>query len=387
MFLKILRDGVLVLEKQLPGMNLQAGRDTTISIRQYLPDYVPGCEYLGSLHVVLKEDKPWAEKGYEVASDQLSLTGLPVISPENRQFPEIVMLENNTSIVVETNVGKITIDKQNGALDSYIYDGREMMARPLLPDFSRPLTDNDRRGWKPQVIMKEWYNPGLKLDRISTKQAGPGILLIISSYSAINGKARIKVEYLINGDGTVKVHYSFAVTDSLPDIPKVGMQCGISGEYDEVTWYGRGKQENYIDRRSGSFAGIYSLPLKDLNEPYVYPQETGNRTDIRWMFLSGKQKEGLLIVADSLLSMSAWPYTEVNINLARHTNELMDAGFITLNIDLVQMGIGGNDSWSYISRPAEKYLVPAKAYQYSFYLVPGRIKVTTIPDLSKKIKF
>lgn len=142
-----------------------------------------------------------------------------------------------------------------------------------------------------------------------------------------------------------------------------------------------------IDRRSGFFAGIYSQPVMDFYESYVYPQESSNRTDVRWMYLSGQHDEGIVIVADSLLSMSAWPYTEENIILARHTNELESAEFITLNIDLVQMGVGGNDSWSIVARPVEKYLVPAKAYQYSFYIIPVSKKVKEITSFSKKVKF
>jgi beta-galactosidase len=120
----------------------------------------------------------------------------------------------------------------------------------------------------------------------------------------------------------------------------------------------------------------------------VVPQENGNRTDVRWTYLNNpKSKEGLLIVADSLLSMSAWPYTEENIQNARHTIDLKDAGFITLNIDLVQMGVGGNDSWSDVSEPLEQYRIKAQPYHYSFYLVPFNSKNKVAGEKAKKIKY
>lgn len=104
-------------------------------------------------------------------------------------------------------------------------------------------------------------------------------------------------------------------------------------------------------------------------EPYVMPQENGNRTDVRWMELTDKSGEnGLNITADSLLSMSAWPFTAENINAAEHTYELDDAGFITVNIDLAQMGVGGNDSWSDVAQPLQQYQLPAKPYRYSYYI-------------------
>jgi beta-galactosidase len=122
-------------------------------------------------------------------------------------------------------------------------------------------------------------------------------------------------------------------------------------------------------------------------EPYVVPQENGNRTDVRWMYLSGKNSTGLLVVADSLLSMSAWQYTELNIQNARHTNKLTDAGFITLNIDLVQMGVGGNDSWSDVAAPLDQYQIPAKDYSYSFYLMPFTKGKLSITEAMKKVRF
>jgi beta-galactosidase len=385
--IKVLEDGEEILVKPLPGMGLPAGKDTTVNISRFLPSLKSGLEYLASIHFMLREDESWAEKGFEVASSQFPLTGLPEVRLKDEPFSKISLHENDTCIVVGTKKGNITIDKTNGALGSYKTNNRDLLARPLLPDFSRPVTDNDRRGWKPNIIMKEWYDTGLKLEKISTSQPGTDKVSITSTYSLVHGKASVDVGYLINGDGAIKVSFSLTVNDSMPDIPKVGMQCGISGDLDRVTWYGRGIHENYTDRRSGSFAGIYSLPLAEFNEPYVYPQETGNRTDVRWMCLSGQQDEGIMIVADSLLSMSAWPWTEENINLARHTYDLQNAGFITLNIDLVQMGVGGNDSWSDVSRPAEKYLIPSKEYPYSFYLVPASIGEKEIISFYRKVKF
>jgi beta-galactosidase len=106
------------------------------------------------------------------------------------------------------------------------------------------------------------------------------------------------------------------------------------------------------------------------------------------MYLNNtKSKDGLLIVADSLLSMSAWPYTEENIQNARHTIDLKDAGFITLNIDLIQLGVGGNDSWSDVSEPLEQYRIKAHPYHYSFYLVPFNSKNKITGEKAKEIKF
>jgi beta-galactosidase len=203
----------------------------------------------------------------------------------------------------------------------------------------------------------------------------------------INDSVRVTVNYFIYENGLVKVSYTLTVKPGLPNIPKIGMQMGIDSSFKQIEYFGRGPLENYIDRRYGADVGIYNQNIFDFMEPYVVPQENGNRTDVRWMYLHNKtSKDGLLIVADSLLSMSAWPYTEENIQNARHTNKLKDAGFITLNIDLIQMGVGGNDSWSEVAAPLEQYQIKPGSYHYSFYLVPYNAKKKSAGERAKEIK-
>ena len=207
-------------------------------------------------------------------------------------------------------------------------------------------------------------------------------------YSLINDSAKVRINYTIFVDGVIKIDYSLAVKPGLPNIPKVGMQMGIERSYDNIEWFGRGPFENYIDKRYAADVGIYNFTVKDFMENYVVPQENGNRTDVRWMYLSDpKTKNGLLVVADSLLSMSAWPYTDSTIQNAKHTNKLKDAGFIALNIDLIQMGVGGNDSWSEVAAPLEQYQIKARPYHYRFYIVPVNAKNKTAGERAKEIKY
>ena len=385
--ISIREDGNIIMSNDLPAFNLPAGKDTVISIMPYLPEMKPDCEYLADIRLTLAVDKPWAEEGHEVAAAQFALTGFPKIKIPPGEYPPLSMEEDDAVYIIEGKDFRLTINKSNGTLSSYLWNNKELIVNPLLPHFSRPLTDNDRRAWKPHIKMKEWYNPDLKLQSITTDLSAPGIIKIKSNYTLLEDKAALQLIYTLNGDGVVRVDYKLNPYIGLPNIPKVGMQCGIKREYDNITWYGRGLLENYIDRRFGFDAGIYSQHIHEFIEPYVMPQENGNRTDVRWMFLSDSGNEGLLVVANSLLSMSAWPYTEENINEAQHTSELKDAGFITLNIDLIQMGVGGNDSWSDVAQPLEKYQIPAKPHHYTFYLLPCKSKKEEISLLMKKIRF
>ncbi|WP_317196689.1 glycoside hydrolase family 2 TIM barrel-domain containing protein [Hymenobacter negativus] len=383
--LVVREDGRVISTKPLPRLQLAAGRDTVISLKPYLPKMKAGAEYLATISFTLPQAISWAEAGHEVASNQFALTGLAEPAKSTKTYPAVTVRDDASAYVLIGNDFQVSIAKQTGALTSYRQGRTEQLAAPLLPHFTRPLTDNDRRGWKADKKLKEWFTTEPKLQSLTLDKSKPGQASLTSTYSLTDGKTTVRVTYTLNGDGTLKVAYDLTPA-ALPNIPRVGMQCGIRHADTQISFYGRGPMENYIDRRYGFDAGIYSLPLSDFAQSYVVPMEYANRTDVRWMQLADKQNTGLLVVADSLLSMSAWPYTEQNIQKARHTNKLKDAGFITLNIDLVQMGMGGNTSWDAQAAPIEKYQVPAKPYSYSFYLLPvsGKKDAAT---LAKSIKF
>lgn len=412
---QILEDGKIIKSVILPPINIAAGKDTVVSFEKYIPKFKKGCEYLLNIKFTAKDDKPWASKGFEIASDQFALTGVVTSGNSQEKYSDLSIVEKDTLVQINGKNFAIKFSKNNGALSSYVTNGSENIFRPLLPNFTRPQTDNDHRGWKPFKKLQFWYNTPVDLVSLKTRELKTGIVEVSAQYlmdgnkqNVINAKeqhfnvdgeqintekvqkikssATVDVVYTIYGNGTVKVDYRLNPGDSLPNIPKVGMQCGIRRDCDNINWYGRGLWENYIDRRFGFESGIWSQNITDFMEPYIYPQENGNRTDVRWMFLSNKQAKGLLVVADSLLSMSAWPYTQANIEAAQHTNKLKDAGFLTLNIDLIQMGIGGNDTWSDVSAPLAQYQVKSKPYHYSFYLLPYEGKIENITPVVKSVK-
>ncbi|HWI93824.1 MAG TPA: glycoside hydrolase family 2 TIM barrel-domain containing protein [Flavisolibacter sp.] len=381
-------DGIVVVNKILPHINLAAGRDTVINISSYLPKFKNGTEYLADIHFALAENTTWAQKGFEVASNQFALTTLATRKETKTTSGPINKGITAKGFEFSGKDFSITFDLANGGLVSYKWRGKELLEKSFLPNFKRPLTDNDRRGWKPNRKLQQWYEPGLKLKAISGSDSViNGVRKFVTTYTLINDSASVEVIYSINSSGIIKVEYFLHCMLGLPNIPKVGMQGGVNRSFENITWYGKGLMENYIDRNYGFDAAIYSQNIFDFMEPYAVPQENGNRTDVRWMFLSNKSNEGLLIVADSLLSMSAWPYTEENIEQAKHTIDLKDAGYITLNIDLVQMGVGGNDSWSDVAAPLEKYQIPAKDYHYSFYLVPYEKGKQLLSSVAKGIKY
>lgn len=382
--LVIKEDGKIISSRLLPAIYLAAGRDSVIDISSYLPVLKTSAEYYAELHFTIPAAQSWAPAGFEIASNQLLLSkAQTAISKKSlRSFTS----KEKTYEVSGKNFD-ISIDKTNGALTSYKLKGRELLKAPLLPHFTRPQTDNDKRGWKTQRVLKAWYDskPVLRSIQAVSKNGQPSV---VSTYSLVNDSATVIITYQVSNEGIIKIGFDLSADPALPNLPKIGMQTGIERSFEEIAWYGRGLLENYIDRRYGFDAGIYQQPIAEFMEPYVVPQENGNRTDVRWMHLFNKSSgDGLLVVADSLLSMNAWPYTENNISEAKHTHKLVDAGFITLNIDLEQMGVGGNDSWSEVAAPLEQYQLKAQPYQYTFYITPLNVKDKTAGGATREIRF
>ncbi|HEV8271721.1 MAG TPA: glycoside hydrolase family 2 TIM barrel-domain containing protein [Chitinophagaceae bacterium] len=388
-YISIKEDGLTISDKQIGGIDVAPGTEVAFPILAWLPKLKLGSEYQVDIRFVLMHDESWARQGFEIATNQLQL---------KRALTKNVSRKSNGNLAINESMNGVIINGKDfsfrvggvfdGGLISYRYNGKEQILNRFLPHFKRPLTDNDKRGWKPNKKMMQWYQPELKSKETKVNDPVNGELTITNQFSLINDSASVKIVYTIHSGGIIKVDYWLDVKSGIPNIPKVGMQGGINKNYTQIEYFGRGPSENYIDRRYGSDVGVYNQNIYDFIEPYVVPQENGNRTDVRWMYLSDpKTKDGLLIVADSLLSMSAWPYTEENIESAKHTNKLKVADYITLNIDLVQMGVGGNDSWSEVAAPLEQYQIKAQPYHYSFYIVPFNSKTKEPGIRAKEIKF
>ena len=387
--LEIREDGNIILTKLIGGIDIAPGSEVVFPISRWLTKMKPGAEYHATVRFVLLRDELWASNGFEIASSQLVVKGAEHKTVKSKNEGNLKVTEGMNAVSIEGKQFSVYIESLlDGGLTLTSNGGNQLISGSLRPDFKRPLTDNDRRGWKPQRKLKQWYDAELKLTSVDKGNAKKGAIIFNSDYSLINDSAKVKVVYTINSDGIIKVDYTLIVKPGLPNIPKVGMQCGINKNFTQIEYFGKGPSENYIDKRYGSDVGVYSQNIYEFIESYVVPQENGNRTDVRWMYLSDpKTKDGLLIVADSLLSMSAWPYTEKNIDEAKHTNKLKNADYITLNIDLVQMGVGGNDSWSDVAAPLEQYQIKAQPYRYSFFIVPFNSKTKEPGVRAKEIKF
>ena len=270
----------------------------------------------------LKEDKPWAKKGFAVASEQFVLTPYA--------FPETPAVAGGTS------AKGITLD--GNALTSWIIDGREMLEAPLEPYFWKPENDNQHAARFAQR-MAVW------------KEAVEGVTV---NYTVLDERCiRVDMDYLPTGTGK-------------PVMPKFGMRMRLPADFTDIEYYGRGPWENYPDRKRSAFLGRYRMPLSEYETEYIHPQDNGNRCDVRW-FTIGDGKNTLRIDGGQPLCIRAWDYGEEDLEQAAHPHEIVRGRFVNLNIDLNLHGVGGVDTWG--ARTLPQYTIDGnKPYHLTFFL-------------------
>ncbi len=187
--------------------------------------------------------------------------------------------------------------------------------------------------------------------------------------SLADGKAVLLQTFIIHPNADIEVKVELKTDGELPEVPRVGLQVGLPGECNRLTWLGRGPQENYQDRRRSTTIGLYSGDVQTMNHVYVRPQENGNHIDVRWACLQDSRGRGLMAIhKDPFLNISAWPYSQSDLEAATHSNELPTRDQVTWNIDLAQRGVGGINSWG--AKPLPQYRLTNPHYAYEFMLRP-----------------
>ena len=371
-------DGEVLQSGSLPRLSLPAKGQQEVTIPFSKPQLKAGTEYFLKVSFALAGDTLWAEKGYVVAWDQFQIPFEvpPAAEADITVMPEVELSESAKVITVSGKDFSLTVGKDTGAIESFRFDGSNLLAGPLVPNFWRAPTDNDianNSGQGLRDILIDWRQagPGRKINSVTAERLGAKAVRVTVETTLPVGSSVYKNVYTIYGGGEVIVQASFKPAGEVPPyLFRFGMQMTVPGEFDTISWFGRGPHETYWDRKSGAAVGIYSGPVSEQIHDYVRPQENGNKTDVRWVALTDKNGIGLLAVGMPLLSVSAWPYTMEDLEKAAHINQLARRDTITFNIDYKQVGVGGDNSWSIKARPHKEYLLPADSYSYSFCLRP-----------------
>lgn len=363
----VAEDGHVISQGKITKLDIAPDQIKAVSLPYKKPKLKAGANYTlkVSLHTV--KDELWARAGHEVAKQQFKLPYSKTESSAEAKITGKVSIEELADSYKIT--GKhfvINFDKQTGYLNQYALNGQSVITQPLKANFYRPQTDNDRLGWKTDTNMAIWKaaSESMQLNTFDIDTTGKHVSVRTTHTRA--DKISVHTQYTILANGKVKVSMQLDADESLPSLLRVGMTTGVDATFDNMAFYGRGPFENYIDRNQGADLGLYTGTVNDFAYQYVRPQESGNRTDVDWLSLTNAQGQNIKIDGVQDLSMSVWPWTAENLDNSTHTYDLIKNNYNTVNIDLIQAGVGGNDTWSPKAAPIKKYQVPAGKYQYSF---------------------
>ena len=352
----------------IDGKIIKKSMDPTVDISDY--DYVADTtivdgERIITVKAMLKDDTPWAKKGFVVASEQFVVEPyqFPTALASQRKAPK-VRREKGKGYVVTTDKGTVVIDF-NGAITEININRENILKAPLEPYFWKPDNDNQRAaGFAKRVA--PWEKAGAERQIKSIKAtSSKGITTVKATFTLPVG-ADYDLTYSINANGEIKVEADYRpVATDIPLIPKFGMRMRLSADFNMVEYYGRGPWENYPDRKLGYDIGRYAMPLLDFQVDYVRPQDNGNRCDVRWLSLSSDDCT-LRIDGCQPLCLHAWNYGEENLNV-KHPHELKRGEFVNLNIDLNIHGVGGADTWG--KRTLPEYTIDGNTpHHYSFII-------------------
>ena len=380
---KLLQNGNPVAEGalELPDIASQSSAELTVPTSA---TPAPGSEYVFRVRFDQKGETAWQAAGMPVAWDELPLPwGKRSVPAPASEEGKAVITEAADGVTLSAGKSVAVIDKKSGVLVSWKLDGKELLLSPLRLNFWRPPTNNDEGAKLPRQLAV-WRRAGLnaKATGVEAKEEG-NEALVTARIKVPAGDSEAVLQWRMHPSGQLSVSAEFTPKGNLPMISRLGMQCAVPAEVNSVSWFGKGPHENHVDRNSGAWTALHSGTAAQLSHRYTDPQESGNRTEVRWAtFRPFGGGTGLRADAtgDSLLSISAYPVSADNIELARHPVDLPQGSEMWINIDHKQMGVGGTNSWGEL--PLEKYRILAQGtYRWSFLLTLENIPAPRKPAL------
>ncbi|GAL81949.1 beta-galactosidase [Algibacter lectus] len=325
-------------------------------------------EYWLKISVQEKEATFWAAIGFEIANEQL-LVKEKVVKSSYTSISKsaLQVVENTSEVLVSGKKYSAKVSKQTGELISLLKNGKEQILSPLKPNFFRPPIDNDLRGASSRDFKKsraywEFLNEKLEIKsvKVITDNTNEITILVEKTYK---DEVQLNMKYHFLSDGRIVVKMDLDAKESLPGLVKFGVTLGVSKTNNNTTFYGKGPWENYIDRKRGTEVDEFTFKTEDLFTNYVFPQENGNRSDVRWLQLSENKKSNLKIEGSPTFGFSIWPYSLKNIQEAKHPFDLDEQGFYTLNLHKMQMSVNGT-----LSETLPRYVIPSEKYSFEFIL-------------------
>lgn len=374
-------DGEMKQKGDLAQLNLAPMQSTEIKIPIHLSENANTREAFVTIQFTLREDQSWANAGHEVAWEQFKVPTF--VDSEERLAPflqkPLHLTSRSDQVIISGSDFSILFDPHTGFLEQYIYQGCELFKSPLKPNLWRAWIDNDISSfivypWLKPLLGKHFWrsaNQKLRCIHFNAQELDDHQIRLEVSWRVMGGKTAFKTVYTIDADGSIQVDASFTPGKELE---RMGMQFTLPAEFQKVEYFGLGPQETMPDRLMGARIGKFSTTVDNLIHHYVRPQENGNRSQVRWLQVSDENGVGLTIQHSGVqyFNFSIWPYTQDQLMDANHIHELVKGDLVTLNIDLMQKGIGGDVPAG--GKPHDAYrLLPGKELEYSFWIKPTLI--------------
>lgn len=362
-------DGELISEEYYDLPTLASGATETIKF--YGKDnYLQEAEVYLSVFVALSSDWGPLVAGHELAREQFLLQEGRRKTTFQEDGAELQVYAEDQSLIVKNTSFQLSFEK--GALTALAYNGKNWLSLPIMPHFWRAPTDNDFGNemekrlhfWRvasQEVEVTDWVWRELAVNEIEVK----------SIWSVTGKEFSFETIYRVFPSGTIELNGDFQVLkEGLPELPRIGLIAGINQEFDQLEWFGRGPHENYWDRNSSAFVGKYQSAVTEQYVPYISPQENGLRTDTSWLKITNQKEEQLIVRGHNKFQFSALPFSPKDLTQAArgtmHTYDLQPNEFITLCLDHLHMGVGGDDSWGAMTH--EAYRIPVKRYRFGFII-------------------
>lgn len=369
---EVLKDGKLQEQGQFSLPNIAPNSKTTLHI-PFNRNKDVGSEYFLNVYCVLKEDASWAKRDHVVASEQFALTNkVTATAVDTSQLSQLTTADSKTKLQIDGAQFSITFDKSNGKVSSLKYDGQEILSKQAGLEFNwyRNIS-NDK--YTDQQYYNTKLNESLLVHHLSEDKTA--VTVLHNSVATIQTDRGIKVpmliKYTIYSSGTIDVDASFTVPENRDIVRRIGLQMAVSGDYKNIEYYGRGPHENYIDRKTSAFVGLYSTSPLDMEaEHYVRSQSMGNREDVRWVSLTNDKRQGVKITSKDRLNFSALHFNDADLSKTLHDFEIpaIRKPEIYLNLDCMQQGLGNASCGP---RPLQENIIPTNTpMSYSFRIEP-----------------
>ncbi|GAB1308721.1 glycoside hydrolase family 2 TIM barrel-domain containing protein [Urechidicola sp. KH5] len=333
----------------------------------------PGNEYLLNVNATTKSEEPLIPEGYELAYEQFNLQAFEFPSEYTSKEGELTIADSDVELLISGKDFSVTFNKIDGVISSYTYQSNEIIEQGPKINFWRAPVDNDY-GAKTPVKNKEWktaFNDVISDFSFSKKE---NFVTVVIENSILEGDATTKQIIQVLADGTLKIDNTITkIKGKHTNLPKFGNQLVLNSEFKTLKWYGKGPFEAYADRQHAAKIGLYNQTIEEQYHPYIRPQETGNKSEVRWAVLDTKKGVGLKIWGTDALNISALNFSTSDLDSGdkkgqEHAGELSPRKEVYVNIDGYQMGLGSVNSWG--AKPLKQYLLPFKNYNYTYWIRP-----------------